>query len=679
MDLSQWVALATSTCAVVAKEVVRCAPDIMLPRILLRCGVSQSSFVLVLDKLDEIGETAVDTDEAFSQLLTSNTICQWRIGHTTKRNAVIKKLHGRVKAYLQLHKSSKSSSTFFTWIARQCKEKIIDTTKSSSKKKGNDQLKFSVLDTVNDIQKHIDVSVLPDSRNNDSSGNLLHINQKLCNHAELCDNGADVITRLHDSLKSKELVNVEILLEEFYFTHKVISEESKEHEEKHKKSLLVAKELSSWLPSSKENGDDLNRILLRWIPVFSTPDFELLDSLFSKVGDLSSERKQMQSVLVSHCLAMWPREEVTLCQHWTLEQLNDKNESKHYPELLMRCFLQHSSFVSNGSITKVTDSTGLNLPYTSIEANDAEQLTRLALLAAEEWSKYSCHPETWRSEDWMSLIILVASQGRGHLAKALSTIFTDTYQLSAWADAVLPRILLNLYVNFPTTMNLTDANIREMLIDASAKLHHEWLSWSSPIDDKILSAIRSIKITTLQTQQQLLIDFIKKYPLFAIKHTKALLRVLKEDATSKPNYEIERGRRNVQYPPLAAAKKGSKEAVKLSVVHWGCSFSEPLWIGVLDILLSFPGKVIFGCGHLMGLLDVLNMYLLLLKTQIDVGNFRRAPSDVATIVRIKNKFSSIVKDFSNANYEAFSDWVTSTSVGNDEVGDLLISCNIPIE
>ena len=676
--LPQWVSLATSSCSDIARESVRCAPNILLPRFLLCCGISEASFSLINERLDQLGDTSDDVDKVFSQLLTQNAIHQWRVGHNTKRSNIIKKLHGRVKAYMHFHDSSKVYSSFFTWLARQCREKRNDISKNSRKKKSNEQSKISVLDTVNGVCQGRDIAVLPDIQENGADNTLLHIGQSLSRYGEMSKNGTDIVTHIHASLKSNDFSKVEVLLEELYSTCGELFGKDLDNSDYCEKNILVAKELISWLQSSTtENDEDLNRILLRWVLLFSVPDPESLNLLFSTAGDLSLERKRIKSSLVFHCLAAWSKEEIQSCQTWATERLRAKAESKYWPKLLMRCFLQQSSFTANGSMTKIADSTGLNLPYTFIQLDDAEHITRLALLAAEEWSNFGCQPENWRSEDWMTLILLVGSQGEDHLAKVVSTIFVDKYQLSQWSDTVLPRILLNLYANFPTKMSLSNPNIREMLINASAKLHHEWLAWSNPIDDQILSAIQNIRITTLQTQQQLVIDFIKKYPLFAIKHTKALLQVLKENATSNSSYDIERGRRSVQYPSLVATT--DVKLVQISVVHWGCSFSEPLWIAVLDILLGFPDKVIFSCGHLMGLLDVLNMYLLLLKTQIEVGNYRKAPTDIVTTNRIRNKFSNIVQNFSKANYEAFADWVTSSKVESQEVGDLLILCKIPIE
>jgi hypothetical protein len=414
------------------------------------------------------------------------------------------------------------------------------------------------------------------------------------------------------------------------------------------------------------------------VPLLSRPDHELLNLLFLN-AEGNFRRTHIKASLVSRCLAIWSSAEIRSLQTWVIERLRSKDESKYVLKLFLKCFLNQSSVTANRSITKVEDSTGLSLPYSAIDIDDTEYVTKLAMHSAAEWAKVSSHPDNWRSEEWMSLILLIGRQGKEHLARAISTIFVDEYQLSEWSDNVLPRILLNLYAHFPSKMSLGDLKVREMLVNATTKLHHEWVAWSTPIDDKILSAIQNIRITTLQIQQQLVIDCIKKYPLFVVKHTKALIRVLEADAASNTSYEIERGRRSVQYPTLPLKNYAGGQISNASIVHWGCSFSEPLWVAGLDILMAFPDNVIFTCGPLMGLFDVLSMYLSLLQTQIQIGNYRRAQNDVTTITRLRNKFANVVKDFSKTNYEAFSDWVTSSKVGSQEVGELLIFCKIPLE
>ena len=657
----QWVSLVKSSCGDISRESVICAPDKILPRLLLCCGLSEESFSLILERLDAIGSTS-DAEQIFCEFLTSNAINEWNIGQT-KRNTILKKLHGRVKTYTRFKGGKGDSTIFLTWLTKQCGEKRNGSLKSPPKKKNNESRKISIFNVLKKLHKDSDLPVLAYTQNEKQASNLIALGDILSHDVATAVSAPGFISQMHATLQSNDTSKVELMLEGLYCPQKTDVDKSDVL------ALKIAKELLRLL---NEN-ENIQRIICRWVPLLSRIlDDEFFDLLFS------GRSPESNISLVSHCIACWSSKEIRASQTWVIEQLRTRSESKYDTELLTMCFLQKSSYTHVGSTINFSNSSGLNLPFTLIQIDAAEHITRLALIIAEKWSKApSCQHENWLSEDWMNLILLVGGQGQEYLAKIMATMMVDEYQLSDWADDVLPRIMLGLYANFPTTMSLSDSNVREMLINASANLNDAWLTMSSPLDDQILDAIMNLRITILPTQQQLVIDFVKKYPLFAVKHTKALVRVLTDDAASKPNHEIERGRKSVQYPSLAAITNSKLKQV--DIVHWGCSFSEPLFLSGLEILMAFPDKVIFSCGHLMGLLDVFNLYLLLFKMQIDVGDFRRAPTENATISRIRNKFAALVKNFSNLNYDAFADWVTSSKVGSHEVGDLLISCKIPIE
>jgi len=659
-----------------------CAPDVFLPRILLCCGLPQSSFLSMIERLDKLGESSTDADKCFSILLAPSTAPDWGVGYNLKRDIITRKLYGRVKAYSCFLDKSRRSSEFVQWLANQCQPKGNKTSKGSVKKRTNGHRNASVLNLVTGIVQTMDTEVppLPIPPNGTNSA-LLHLHQHLSAFDESMAS-KDAIVCIQNCVINNDIRGAEAVLEMIY------APSLNKHEDfgdldGHDK-MKVANELLALLHASAEFQQDLHRIVLRWIPLLThgadRSFFTLFFSRCQDTKDISPEIRRTKNSLVIRCLASWSLDEIKTCQSWVLEQLRTKSEAPYCAASLLRCFLHRSSFSMIGGVFTVEDSTGLNLPHTAIDIQNTELLTTLALSVAEERSKETlASSKNWKTEDWMILLLLIGNQSKEHLARLISTMLVDKYQLSDWADAILPRVLLNLYATFPADMNLSDPNIREMLVNASAKLHNEWLEWSTPLDDQVSSAIQNLDITVLPTQQQLVIDFIKMYPLFAIKHVSGLLRILKADAMAKSRHDIERGRQSVNYPSLVT--NSDSRLTQVTVLHWGSSFSEPLWVAALDILLSFPEQVLFSCGHHMGLLDILNLYLILFKTQIDVGNFRSSPrtTDISSIHRTRNKLATVLKAFSSSNYEAFADWVTDTKVSSRSVGDIMIHCGMQIE
>eukprot|EP00553_Chaetoceros_curvisetus_P003428 CAMPEP_0204623916 /NCGR_PEP_ID=MMETSP0717-20131115/9672_1 /ASSEMBLY_ACC=CAM_ASM_000666 /TAXON_ID=230516 /ORGANISM="Chaetoceros curvisetus" /LENGTH=226 /DNA_ID=CAMNT_0051639145 /DNA_START=148 /DNA_END=828 /DNA_ORIENTATION=+ len=226
-------------------------------------------------------------------------------------------------------------------------------------------------------------------------------------------------------------------------------------------------------------------------------------------------------------------------------------------------------------------------------------------------------------------------------------------------------------------MNLGDASIREILVNASISHHDAWLECSTPIDDQISSAINRLDITVLQKQQQLVKDFTKRYPLFVLKHIDGLYEILNKDATQASRRDIERGRQVVHYPTLVA-NSNQNATYQVTILHWGSSFSEPLWVAVLDILLSFPEQVLYNCGHLMGFLDILNLYLTLFKAQVDVTKFRTHRIDSSSIQRTSNKFCTILLAFKARNCAAYNEWIQFAVISSGRVMDIIRECQLQV-
>ena len=617
----------------------------------------------MIRRLDNLGNSSDNLDKCYSDI--------FGISFPSKRSIKARRLHGRISAYSQTNGKG-LGSIFSKWLQKQCQIKNNGNVKNQIR---NQKPMMCVNLLLTDMMDEAKRDCNEDQSNDDTAaGSLLRLIDLLetsTNKTEI----VDVSTQIVRCLKFKNISGAENLLEAAYSK---ISNSTGSQNSTHIQMLVIAISLLKMLDSSTLNNVGINRILVRWIPLLSYgANDELLHAIFTSDHEWPAEIKQTKYMIVTHCLTVWHDDDLKACQVWVMKQLSNNLEAKYCARSLLKCFIHRSSY-STARKFSLSNLAGFNLSHDVIDVHGAGCLTRLALLLAEKWcGDERCDQQYWITEDWMIILLLTGSQSKDHLAKIVSTMLVDKYQLSEWADIVLPRILLKLYVTFPHSMNLSDCNVREMLVDSSASLHREWTEWSTPLDGQFSSTLNNLNMSTLQTQQQLAIDFIKKYPLFAIKHVQKLVKVLEQDAVSKSRRDIERGRQHVRYPDLVATNEPNH--TKVVIVHWGCSFSEPLWVAVLDILLSFPGKVLFSCGQLFGLYDILNLYLVLFKTQIRIANYRRTPSDVTTILRTRNKFSAVLKEFSNANRAIFNEWANTTNIGSHLVSDLLLLCSIHID
>ena len=122
--------LSKSSCDLIAKRSVLSAPDTFLPRLLLCCGLPQSSFSTLIERLDSLGQLSSDKDKAYRQLLSSSTKGEWMV---LKRNKISRMLLGRISAYINLlNKNSSesvcvvsamaSASCFISWLEAECKK-----------------------------------------------------------------------------------------------------------------------------------------------------------------------------------------------------------------------------------------------------------------------------------------------------------------------------------------------------------------------------------------------------------------------------------------------------------------------------------------------------------------------------------------------------------------------------
>jgi hypothetical protein len=112
-----------------------------------------------------------------------------------------------------------------------------------------------------------------------------------------------------------------------------------------------------------------------------------------------------------------------------------------------------------------------------------------------------------------------------------------------------------------------------------------------------------------------------------------------------------RGRAKAENIPTFTTAKLPSRLVNVTVVHWGYTFNDTFWSSLVDILLSIPGKVFFGCGMHLGVPSLLGTYMKL----IYVHNQLRGSE-----VRVKTKFSALLAALREHDLEIWTEFLGST-------------------
>eukprot|EP00569_Conticribra_weissflogii_P012409 CAMPEP_0171388878 /NCGR_PEP_ID=MMETSP0879-20121228/40733_1 /TAXON_ID=67004 /ORGANISM="Thalassiosira weissflogii, Strain CCMP1336" /LENGTH=221 /DNA_ID=CAMNT_0011901237 /DNA_START=1050 /DNA_END=1711 /DNA_ORIENTATION=+ len=220
-------------------------------------------------------------------------------------------------------------------------------------------------------------------------------------------------------------------------------------------------------------------------------------------------------------------------------------------------------------------------------------------------------------------------------------------------------------------MTLGESRLRHALLEASYDYHRPWLEWRCPLDGQVSEMLCNITTSPHQRLCQSTIDIAKHHPLILIRQLSLLKKRLIEDGSgvdSENKSLIKRGRiQGRQFEGDTIARVGSRD-VKVSIILWGYSFSEPVWTSVLDVLMSLPAEVAFTCGWKAGLNEVLEVYLKLLYTHIKILHME------SNIERICEKFTILLSSFASCKSNDFQDWASEKVFGWGAIGKLIECC-----
>mmetsp|Transcript_28948 Transcript_28948/g.42032 ORF Transcript_28948/g.42032 Transcript_28948/m.42032 type:complete len:666 (+) Transcript_28948:444-2441(+) len=461
------------------------------------------------------------------------------------------------------------------------------------------------------------------------------------------------------------------------------------------KHLLVAY-------SSSEECTSLANLILKWVPLLTQlhGDSSLWEIIFLLPPDeFHSEASCMSISLIARCASLWTSLHIGSCQFWILGVMCGRGIQSKLSLLLMLRFLvttlgqqsvQSISFSDNitrrkseclatqdnatGAIRLALDCAELlyskNTNPTPIKGSNSDVMSlalecvkiyhteytnstdctmpgsSFATTCVSNLQSRNAHDDRNILPIWLVLILQVAKCGKKHL-DLVTKVLLSLLPSSGWEGQIIPVALLRLYAYFPSLMALNDPKLRGILLDAAGENASKWLEWRSPLDSQLSEMIKNLSVNPHQRLLQSMSDFSKRHPLVVARHFGTLVHILDDDASACSE---RRGRVNEKSSCEFATAKVELGSIRITVRHWGYSFTETVWTSVIEILMALPSEVMFTCGQKMGLMKLLAIYLKLIFTQKQI-NCEENTS------RIKEKLSKLLHAFQASNKQSWENWV----------------------
>ncbi len=674
-----------STCELIARRSVLSSPDIFLPHMLICCGLSQSSFFTVLNRLNDLGSSVSEPGNYFKKLLLPLSALKG-----LKRIQMIRLSLSRISAYMRLFSNDdissvnlRKSSCFISWLEAESasvKENCSALKKSKSQKikcyattiasKSNDDVD---MDSIQLFPTSADnclwrLSNLDNIQRGTAAPSSNYISEKIPRESNI----EKFLDDLHVSFEQKGVASVDPELipresiihllssQNFYLLNRLLDELYSGFVEKGVNASVLEEIASLIILASRSLLDEhsvLQTLILHWIPVLTRRSKSTFwDTIFRHRDIEKTSSVEFEKLLLTRCFALWSTHQITTCQRWILSEINNEKCAEMSINSCLRCFLCFAEDLKQSDFHSGVTGTIYKSVLEILEPKDqTEAAVKLALLGAQEWSVGSnSTSDLSNNPPWMLFLLLIGSIDKKHL-NLLSEIIMSKLPSSGWEGKVLPLALLKLYGTFPSRMDVSGCKIRDILVDVSIGSPQLWLDWETHLDCRLVSAMSLL--SSHSNSQKLIFDIIKKHPLIAVKHMKELAELISRDANAHFNHEnVSRNKHTHAQSSLLAIIDEREKLVH--IIHWGMRFTEHLWLAVLDMIASFPEAIIYSkIGWLMGLDNIFNMFLKLLFIHSDTNN------DGVDVERLRNKFVTIFKSCYSNNQENCNAWLESTHKG----------------
>ena len=676
--------LAKARSDAIARRAALTAPNGFLPRLLLCSGLPKASLLTMIDRLGMMGDKSSDSEAVFSQLLVPSAASEWDIGRLGQRREVAQKLLGRLSAYLRLNEVTVKkveagiSTTFLDWLSKNCvgndkPRKLKNKQKSKAAAVGLSTLAdaskiLQILGKTEELQGKAQAEEGKPEELQDKAQAEEDLDTDLFRpgmvRMELSSDidGFAAETAIQNCVGENEPDVLEDLLRAQAGT--AAANSNPLAVESSRFTGLAVLVLRSYVKMRKPH-DSLSRVVLSWVPYLSRssgcPD--LWQEMFSVHKEPLKERLDH---LLSRCMTVWSSCHVEMCCEWIISKGKALEVSKCSVSRITRYLV-----LTSGQHSVQVDGFSARIPVMGLKnwGKSEEFVSACTNIVFENikgaGSVQSSGDVMSRNElpDWLVLTLMLAKCGRVQMKYVCEAILQRISQPTEDLDPPLLRsVFLRLYVSNPHGMNLGIAMIRAVLMEAAEEYSTVWLDWRSPFDGQLRDIFETVMGGNGSRLVRPLVDLSKKHPLLVLRRSHLLTQFLEKDAAmAGRNAKESRGVVHGQNltGPLDAVKSG--RIVKVNVRHWGFSYSEHVWIALLDIIGAVPGPVLFSCGLSMGLLDFLNVNIRLVFVQ---SQLKRSEKDS----RLKEKLKELFAAFQKSNKSGWEKWLLSPAAGLPSLG-----------
>mmetsp|Transcript_14981 Transcript_14981/g.23240 ORF Transcript_14981/g.23240 Transcript_14981/m.23240 type:complete len:582 (+) Transcript_14981:1396-3141(+) len=402
----------------------------------------------------------------------------------------------------------------------------------------------------------------------------------------------------------------------------------------------------------------LRKVVPVWTQVYGSP--KLWKLIFSS-PDLPPSCSAMiatKRYLISQCVQMWSKQHLRQSQEWLLSHHDGILCQGLCPEYVLSFLVQttHEVFAANSILLMENNS------FICMESQEYASATVSIIL--EQAQNHSTVQESSqrkgrnpsRFPEWMVLLFRLAKGGKS-CCRLIAKRLLDQGQSEVCAST-----LLRLYAFHPNEMPLSEALLREKLLELASSYAHVWITWRCPLDEQIRGLLEQLAKTPHQRLLQALSEISKQQPLIVARHFSLMRQLLEDDAVAVARQPAEKRGRLHAITHLSASFNIDQSSVKVKVKHWGYSFTEMVWISILDVLAALPKEVLFhSCGLKMGALKVIEQYLKLMYVQILLAHEKH-------ISRLRTRCMSLLDTLSKSNEAGWYDWLKTTIVGVESWG-----------
>jgi hypothetical protein len=151
----------------------------------------------------------------------------------------------------------------------------------------------------------------------------------------------------------------------------------------------------------------------------------------------------------------------------------------------------------------------------------------------------------------------------------------------------------------------------------------------------------------------------------------AMADILEDDAVTRVASGVSRARLQADDIDGPATAMCNDKDMKIVIRHWGYSYTDPLWVSLIEILLSVPREVLFSCGMKMGLDGLLLVYVKLMYVQCQLQSREKS-------TRLKSRFTDLMAMFEK-DATAWDTWLATQVPGLDStktVRSVLVRCSL---